>query len=111
MTDLTPITGRVLRRCEVTLLAALYWPCQEIDNAVNIAQLESGWNTAAHNQTHEDSRGLWQINVQAHPEAGTMNLFDPQVNAWWAHKIWKASGSWRPWLNSARKLLLISPQK
>jgi hypothetical protein len=88
----------------VTLLAAMYWPVEEIDNAVNVAQLESNWNTAARNTNGEDSRGLWQINVQAHAHLMDMNLFDPQVNAFFAHQIWKDAGSWRPWLNAAKKL-------
>ena len=104
MIDLTPMTGRTLRRCEVTLLAALYWPLEEIDNAVNVAHLESNWNTAARNTTGEDSRGLWQINVRAHAHLLDVNLFDPQVNAYWAHEIWEDAGCWRPWLNAARKL-------
>lgn len=91
-------------RSEVTLLAAMYWPYEEIDHAVDVAWLESGWNTAAHNTKGEDSRGLWQINVNAHHTPVGMNLFDPQVNAWWAYRVWCAAGSWRPWLNAARKL-------
>jgi hypothetical protein len=104
MADLTPLTPRTLRRCEVTLLAALYWPLAEIDNAVNVAQLESAWNTAARNTKGEDSRGLWQINVRAHPHLLDVNLFDPQVNAYYAYEIWRDAGSWRPWLNAARVL-------
>ena len=104
MSELCPMTGRMLRRCEVTLLAALYWPLEEIDNAVNVAQLESNWNTAARNTNGEDSRGLWQINVQAHAHLMDVNLFDPQINAYFAHEIWADSGNWRPWLNAARKL-------
>jgi len=102
--DMTPLTPRQLRRHEVTLLAAMYWPYAEIDNAVNVAQLESGWHTDAHNTTGEDSRGLWQINVQAHPTYACLNLFDPQVNAWAAYQVWVDAGSWRPWRNAATKL-------
>jgi len=105
--DLTPLTPRKLRRHEVTLLAAMYWPYKEIDNAVNVAELESGWLTSARNLAGEDSRGLWQINVQAHPRYTGWNLFDPQVNALAAYEIWLNAGSWRPWLNAARKLKLL----
>jgi len=103
-----PLSPRVLRRAEVTLLAALYWPLEEIDNAVDVAKLESGWNTAAHNPRGEDSRGLWQINVApgAHPHLAGTNLYDPQINAYFAADIWRASG-WRAWYNSARTLGLI----
>jgi hypothetical protein len=47
-----------------------------------IALAESGGNSNAHNSSGEDSRGLWQINLDAHGSwAGTMNLFDPVQNA------------------------------
>ncbi len=106
--SLTPLSDRLLRRCEVSALAALYFPLAEIDNAVNIAELESGWRTGAWNNEAEDSRGLWQINVGpgAHPAYAQHNLFDPQINAYFAGIIWRESG-WRAWYNSARKLGLI----
>lgn len=103
-----PPTLRTLRRCEVTALAILYWPLEEADNAVDVAFLESGWATGAWNRAGEDSRGVWQINVGegAHPAYAGLNLWDPQVNAYFAHQIWQASG-WRAWYNSATKLGLI----
>lgn len=103
-----PLSARVLRRCEVSALAALYFPLEEIDNAVNIAELESGWNTGAWNTAGEDSRGLFQINVSpgAHPDLRRDNLWDPQVNSYYAAAIWRSSG-WRAWYNSARRLGLI----
>lgn len=103
-----PLSPRTLRRCEVSALAALYWPVEEIDHAVDVARLESGYNTAAWNNRGEDSRGLWQVNVDpaAHPELAQHNLFDPQVNAWFAAAIWRASG-WAAWYNSAKQLGLI----
>ena len=106
--DLTPLTDRRLRRHEVTLLAAMYWPYAEIDNAVNVAQVESGWRTGARNTDGEDSRGLWQINVQAHPDYARLNLFDPQVNAYCAYQIWEHSKGWGPWRNAAKQLGLLS---
>lgn len=103
-----PLSLRVLRRSEVTLLASLYFPLAEVDHAVDVAQLESGWNTAAWNNTGEDSRGLWQLNVvpEAHPELAVWNLFDPMLNAYFAAQVWGTSG-WRAWYNSARALHLI----
>jgi len=103
-----PMTLRTLRRAEVTLLAALYFPLEEIDHAVDVAKLESGWNTGAWNTEGEDSRGLWQINVApgAHPQLSESNLFDPQVNAYYAARIWQTSG-WRAWYNSALALGLL----
>jgi hypothetical protein len=104
-----PLTPRTLRRCEVSALAALYFPLEDIDNAVEIARLESGWRTSAWNTAGEDSRGLWQINVadNAHPQLRDSNLFDPQVNAFYAGRIFALSG-WRAWYNSAKQLGLIA---
>jgi len=105
---LIPLTARTLRRCEVTAIASLYFPLEHIDNAVNVAQIESGWNTAAWNNSGEDSRGLWQINVveAAHPQYADYNLFDPQVCGYFAAIIWRASG-WAAWYNAAKQLGLI----
>ena len=48
-----------------------------------IALAESGGNGNSHNTTPpEDSRGLWQINANAHPDlASQYNLYDPVDNA------------------------------
>jgi hypothetical protein len=90
---------RVLTEDEVRALAAIYWPANEVQNAVDVSRCESiGFHTGAWNRKGEDSRGLWQINVAAgaHPQLAQYNLFDPQVNAYWAHNIWASSG-WGPW--------------
>ena len=101
-----PISGRQLRRHEVTLLAAAYWPYEAIDDMVDIARLESGWRTDAHNTTGEDSRGLWQVNAAAWPQYTNLNLFDPQINAWCAYQVWKEQG-YHAWYNSSKQLGLI----
>jgi len=105
-----PLSPRTLRRSEVTIIAAMYFPLEEVDNAVDVCRLESGYNTAAWNNDGEDSRGLWQINVGpgAHPDLKKDNLFDPQVNGFYAGLIFRNSG-WRAWYNSAVKLGLIEP--
>lgn len=103
-----PVTARVLLRWEITILALMYWPGDEVQNAVDVCWLESGFQTAAHNSNGEDSRGLWQINVvsAAHPSLAGLNLFDPQVNAYYAYRIWQSSG-WGAWFNSAGALGLL----
>lgn len=105
---LTPLSSRQLIRAEVVALAGLYFPADQVENAVNVAQLESAFWTAARNTSGEDSRGLWQINVGegAHPHLAKWNLFDPQINAYFAFDIWQSSG-WRAWYNSAKALGLI----
>ncbi len=100
--------NRMLRPHEMYLLAAMYWPYDEVGNAVNVAFEESGWETGAWNENGEDSRGLWQLNVEpdANPRLAMYNLFDPQLNAYWAYQLWKERG-WQPWYNSAKRLGLI----
>jgi len=102
-----PVSNRRLTRQEVTALAALYWPPHQIENAVNIAELESALWTASRNPEGEDSRGLWQINLDAHPQLARHNLFDPQINAYFAHEIWENAGDWSPWYNAAKELELL----
>lgn len=46
-----------------------------------ICMKESRGNPKAWNRAGEDSRGLFQINLHAHPEYADLNLFDPRVNA------------------------------
>ena len=45
------------------------------------AYTESRLRPGAHNPRGEDSRGLFQINVRAHPHLASVNLYDPEVNA------------------------------
>lgn len=69
-----------------------------LNQAVNIAMCESSFNTNAHNTTGEDSRGLMQINVQAHPEYLPIDLFDPALNTRVAYEIYQAAGNtFRDW--------------
>jgi Lysozyme like domain len=68
--------------------------------AVAIALAESGGNTTARaNTSREDSRGLWQINVRAHPEFASANLYDPAVNARAAKAVHAKQGfdAWSVW--------------
>jgi len=65
--------------------------------AVAVALAESHGDVSAHNVKGEDSRGLWQISVNAHPEFSDWQLFDPQTNANAAYSVWSDAGSFRPW--------------
>jgi hypothetical protein len=76
--------------------------------AIKICFCESGFNTNAHNTSGEDSRGLMQINVDAHPEYLNLNLFDPQINANVAYNIFTETGNFQAW-TCARKLGLVNP--
>jgi cell wall-associated NlpC family hydrolase len=47
-----------------------------------VALAESGGDSRSHATVGEDSRGLWQINAQAHPDlAQQFDLYDPAQNA------------------------------
>jgi len=46
-----------------------------------VCMAESGGNPNAHTVTSkEDSRGLFQVNILAHPDANSTQLFDPNYN-------------------------------
>lgn len=80
-----------------------------LDAALKICYCESGFNTNAHNTNGEDSRGLMQINVDAHPEYKNLNLFDPQINANCAYEIFTQSGkNFKAW-SCAKSLGLEKP--
>lgn len=67
--------------------------------AVAIAYAESSGNPNASNTVPPDnSYGLWQINLNAHPEYDPTSLLDPQTNANAAFAIYQAAGnSFKPW--------------
>lgn len=65
-----------------------------------IALAESGGNTGAHNSSGEDSRGLWQINLDSHrnaPWAKGLDMGDPADNARAAFMVSREGADIRPW--------------
>jgi cell wall-associated NlpC family hydrolase len=63
-----------------------------------IAFAESGGDPRAHNPVGEDSRGLWQINVRAHPDlAARYDLYDPRQNALAAYEVSSHGHNVDPW--------------
>lgn len=69
----------------------------DLTTAVAVVLAESSGNARAHALTsREDSRGWFQINVWAHPEFASVDLYDPTANARAAFAIWQKSG-WGPW--------------
>jgi Lysozyme like domain len=71
----------------------------QLIDIVAIGGAESGWRTNAHALTsREDSRGVWQINVWAHPWGTSINLYDGQTNAEAAMRVYREAGySFGPW--------------
>ena len=82
---------------------------QALDYALKIMSCESGLNTNALNLEGENSQGLMQINLNAHPEYASLNLFDPLINCQVAYRIYEKSGNnFQAW-SCAKKLGLIYP--
>jgi hypothetical protein len=81
----------------------------DLQTSVAVALAESGGNPSARNlSSREDSRGLWQINVRAHPELAA-NLYDPATNARAARAVLRKQG-WRAWsVFTNGKFLLYMP--
>jgi len=79
---------------DLVALVQKYFPPDQWDNALAVAQGESGWNPNAWNQSGENSQGYFQINRAAHPNAG--NMFDPEANVAYAAQLYKQQG-WQPW--------------
>ena len=78
-----------------------------LNEAVRISFCESSFNTEAHNTWGEDSRGLMQINLHAHPVYSSLDLFDPALNTLIAHDLYiEAGSSFRDW-TCARTLGII----
>ncbi len=78
------------------------FPEAAINTMVAIALAESRGNPEAHcfncvPGVQEDSRGLWQINVRAHPEYASQNLSDPLTNAKAALDISRGGTKFTPW--------------
>lgn len=88
--------NRLLTEAEITGLVSIYWPANEVAHAKAVSLCESGLWTGAWAWEKEDSRGLFQINVEAHADMGQYDLFDAQINCYWAHALWAAQG-WGPW--------------
>lgn len=66
--------------------------------AAQVALLESGGRPSARALSgREDSRGLWQINVRAHPQYARANMFNPATNAQAAVRISRNGTNWGPW--------------
>jgi hypothetical protein len=81
-----------------------------LNYAVKICECESSFNTNAHNQNFEDSRGLMQINLDAHPEYNSLDLFDPNINTQIAFILYTDAGnSFKDW-TCARILGLLNPK-
>jgi hypothetical protein len=81
-----------------TVAAAAGFSGGALDTAVAVALAESSGNPSARNHSSiEDSRGLWQINVYAHPQYANVNLYDPATNAAAAYAISSGGFNWHPW--------------
>lgn len=88
----------------------------DLDKAVQIAGCESSYNTDARNYNPplEDSRGLFQINLVAHPYFSMLDLYNPEINCYCAYSIYyTANFSFTDWtcnnlINPNNNLLAIA---
>jgi cell wall-associated NlpC family hydrolase len=62
-----------------------------------IALAESGGDSRSHATVGEDSRGLWQINMRAHPDLTGTDLYDPLQNAKAAYQVSHGGTDVSPW--------------
>jgi|SRR5579884_159990 len=86
----------------IALCRQVGFPEHSIPIAVSVAKCESGLNPNSHCLNCvpgfiEDSRGLWQINVLAHPKYNTPTIYDPLKNAQAALDISSNGTNWQPW--------------
>jgi hypothetical protein len=79
---------------------------RNLHTATAVALAESGGRPGARckdcitrrgGRVREDSRGLWQINVNAHPQWRSRNLYNPRVNAAAMFEVSGGCRHWRPW--------------
>lgn len=85
------------------------WPESELGNCLGIINHESGGdpNARCHDcfpGITEDSRGLFQINVDAHTQWAGLDLSDPVVNAKCALQLYQGAGNYRDWSTTAQSL-------
>lgn len=66
------------------------------DVAAAVAMAESGGYPGAVGDGGI-SRGLWQINIAAHPQMAWDDLFDPDKNAKAALQLSNGGADWTPW--------------
>ena len=82
---------------------------ESLEYALKIINCESGNNTLAHNSNNEDSRGLFQINVNAHPNYLIYDLYDPMINVLIGYDLYKKAGyNFKDW-SCAKNLGLVYP--
>lgn len=114
---------------ELVVAVQEFFPESEWQHAIDIAELESGWNAFALNDTTdqdtpcgavitvrdgirvtaERSVGYFQVNACNFPSWEWQRLYNARHNVGTAHLLYdQAGGSWSPWLFSARKLGLLA---
>src|SRR6267142_35793 len=101
--------GQKLSYDEIVMLAFNVGFGSDASIAAAVALAESGGDPDAYNPEKnaaigyedapdgEGSYGLWQIYLHRHPEFSGQNLYDPQVNANAAYKVYSDAGGFKPW--------------
>jgi len=116
--------GRTLDEAEVrNILAQAGFEGEDLENAVDVSRLESGWRTNAEgdkgitSNKWDYSIGLFQIRSLKDykkyndPKREPLHLYDPLENAKAAKQIFDGSGRWSDaWYNTSKKLGLVGVQ-
>ena len=119
-----PHKNQKLEEAEVrSILEQAGFEGQDLENALDVSRLESGWNTGAEgdkgitDSTWDYSIGLFQIRSLKDwkkyndPKREPLGLYDPLTNAKAAKKIFDGSGRWSDaWFNTSKKLGLVGTQ-
>jgi len=128
MTDEQEQLPPAIDRCPAELRGAIqeFFPEAEWEHAAQVAQLESGWDAFALNDTataaggcghylerrggvrvvSERSVGYFQINACNFPTWEWQRLYNARHNVGTAHMLWADRG-WSPWFFSATSLGLL----
>lgn len=95
----TTLTDVQIAQAAVT--AGVVGSMNAIATATAIAIAESGGDPQKHNPGSatdiEDSYGLWQVNILAHPNYNKARLYDPNYNAQAMYAISGGGTNWNPW--------------
>lgn len=78
-----------------------YFPASAWCTAYGVMLRESGGDPEATNESGiERSYGLFQVNVNAHPDVSKAQLYDPEFNVRYAGGLYASQG-WQPWKSQA----------
>ena len=98
------IRGTSVRQETIEEKIRSIFPSSIEDTMLAIARCESNLNAKARNLTKkEDSRGIFQVNITAHPQYDPVKLYEVDYNLLAAFDLWMKNGT-NPWYNCLNKV-------